>query len=1071
MTKKLAYLLLFWSLLLFSCMRAEVEEGKGIADGSPVEFDLQFGGSGLQDVLVTKSTLGEEAESAIYNMYAFIFDADGNKFYGKFFDGDNLGEDKQGILSDWWVIRNQSSSVSQTTGTLHIRSLAKGEGCKIVIIANIDAEMLNVSAERLKTVSSWDDLLDLKATLNQVIVSRSGHFPMTGVLENVSITRKPDTDQPQSIISPSTVSLQRLDAKIIFNVRVAGGASISSFSPITWNVVNVPKICYLLERGHYATAGPFVDAAQTSSDYFDTKVANFESETVTNDYYAGTDQHHILIHSFSFYMMENRRAPVADPDGRDWEYADRERQEKIPTGTNKVKNGDFLYAHPLSTYVEFGGRLQMAADGSDASTLSAEVHYRVHLGDFGSNLSDFNVFRNHTYIYNITIHGVDDIRVEVEGGVDEFDNPTPPEERDPGATGEVSVSRETVLTSDAHYSTHVISFHADNIDASKVTWDVVTPFNPNGATPSFTSEGNEITTGIDYEWVEFRKNSIDPTNHLYYENKRQRYSPRRGKSPNAATENPTMTVSELVTYLKQQKKLYDENPALSDFDQDESPKIVVTAFVNEYYYETNPITGKYDKELWKKVVNQPMRYMHILSETKSSADGESRVIGASFTIEQKSIQTIYDITAPGLNSAWGSEHWDDEQNLGVRTDVYWSTTASEDRGNTSLSNGRENTLKEWLLIDKDGNNSIMGDQNNGLAKWTVYLQLEASSETPLMQPGYNYLRYSCMARNRDNDGDGVIDQDEIRWYMASENQLMGLYLGSNGIEGDARLYQRDAVQMASNNKNDWRQHVFASTRYTFKVPMNSNDQARLIWAEEGLSGSSLGKWKSSNWDQTTTFSTRCVRNLGHDPSTGKSITESAPSKEPDPVIVVHRMKNGAEYPATVSSNKMDKNVYYVVDCSRLNKASIRYYTGEELVRHNEFSEQACLYTKFESVSVNDSRTFEKSTIRQINDWLDSDDNKGKANKYCPAGYRLCNLRELLVLRCFIPSGDVSTYYSGIQNVTRTWWFFGGQQPISVYKKNPDYWGFIAGTDKVQKAYADRTEHATASLRCVRDVKQ
>lgn len=1051
------------SFLLFplSCAREEVDT-VGIADGGPVEFSLPFGAGSLENVLVTKSTLEEQSESAIYNLYVFLFDAEGNKFYGKFFDGSNLGS-KPAHSSDWWTISNQSSSVAATSGTIHIRSLARGEGCKIVVIANIDAEMLSMSADQLKTVSKWSDLQNVKVKLNQVMVSRSGHFPMTGVLEDVSITRVPGTTN--SIIkvgdSDAAISLQRLDAKIIFNVRVAAGegVNISSFSPMTWKVVNAPKSCYLVERGHYGTTGPFTDAGTSINDYFETTAANFESETPTSDTYAATDQHHISIHSFSFYMLESRLSPKATPSGG-WTYADRERQEKISLSATRVKNGAFLYAPDLAPYVEFSGRLQMSG-AADASTLSASVQYRIHLGDFGADLANFSVFRNHTYVYDIIIHGVDDIRAEVEGIYDEDGNlVSGPEEREPGASGEVSVSRETVLVSDAHYSTHVITFHAANIDADRVTWDVVTPFNPKGATPSFTPEGNEVTAGIDYEWVEFRLNNKD-SDGKYYQEQRQIYKPRSGN--NIDPENPTMTVSDLVAYLKEQKAKFDAGEP-SDFDTDENPKIAVTAFVNEYYYETHPLTGQYDPQLWKKVVNQPMRYMHILSETKTSADGESRVVGASFTIEQKSIQSIYNVTTEGLNSAWGSEHTDDEQNLGI-AGRYWSNQNNEERGNTSLSNGKENTLKEWNLIDAKGNVTSLGQLGNSDAWWSTYLQLEASNETPYMKEGYRYLRYSCLSRNRDNDGDGVIDADEVRWYMAAENQLMGLFFGSYGIEGDARLYQRSAEQMASKNKDDWRQHVVASTvnahgtgSYAGK---NSNKFARVIWAEEGTSGSSLAY--TGNNDQTSKFSVRCVRNLGHDPATGNSITYSSFEVEPDPVIVTHRMKNGQEF-----SGAMDDGVYYVFDCTRLNKASLRYYTSSELVSHHEFSEQACLYAKFESASRNASiMRPDEWTARGITEWLDSDANKGKANQFCPEGYRMCNLREMLLLRYFIPSGDVGYYFNGQRNLARTWWFFGAHQPISNYRKTNDHWGFANSAEKTEKA---GNSQKTKSIRCVRDIK-
>lgn len=244
--------------------------------------------------------------------------------------------------------------------------------------------------------------------------------------------------------------------------------------------------------------------------------------------------------------------------------------------------------------------------------------------------------------------------------------------------------------------------------------------------------------------------------------------------------------------MRRQKRRYDaglDNDFDSTPDSEGGPKISVTAFVNEYYYERNPITGEEDPDLWRQFVNQPMRYMYILSETQSSADGESQVIGSSFTIQQKSIQTIYNIQNERLSAAWGCEHTDDEQERGLQK---YDRSGSGDRGNKSESNGRMNTLKEWALINPDGSNRILGDYTEEDAYWHHYMNLTADNETPIMLPNYRYLRYSCMSRNRDNNGNGVIDQDEVRWYMGSHNQLIGLFIGSYGIEGDARLYQRNA---------------------------------------------------------------------------------------------------------------------------------------------------------------------------------------------------------------------------------------------------------------------------------------
>ena len=47
------------------------------------------------------------------------------------------------------------------------------------------------------------------------------------------------------------------------------------------------------------------------------------------------------------------------------------------------------------------------------------------------------------------------------------------------------------------------------------------------------------------------------------------------------------------------------------------------------------------------------------------------------------------------------------------------------------------------------------------------MNFEVDNDTPQLQDACKNLRYSCMTRNRDNNGDGVIDRNEIRWYTAS----------------------------------------------------------------------------------------------------------------------------------------------------------------------------------------------------------------------------------------------------------------------------------------------------------------
>ena len=1087
--KKLLHIA-FLLLLCVSCVRETVAEYPEGEEGLPVDVELFFGPVDAQSVTIsTRSTLGVAQESRVNNMFVFIFDANGKKIYGHFFDGSNYGQPEAGG-TDWWEVTNiTSESQGETHGTIHLKTITKNN-CTIVGIANINVDMLAISLGQLSATQKLSDLEAMKVTMNQTDIESSGFFMMTGRLDGVNITRDPDAETQRI---EGTLIYRRLNAKIQFNVRVAPGSPISSFQMTKWELVNEPITTYLLERGTYISGDAPEDAASVSSDFIRTGELNYETETVTNDYYSGSSINKIVSYGFSFYMMENRFAPLAEPRT----YEDRDRQQKlneVDRGPfSKVDNGPFIYADPRSAYVIIHGNLQMDASHVDANgTLSADVQYIIHLGDFTKSVSDFNIYRNHNYIFNISIYGVNDIVAEVDANYD----PDPTQrlnEPEPGATGKVVVALEEVYTCDSHYTSHVVSFHANTLDTENVTWYVETPFNPEGASPTVI-DGYEYTEGVDYEWVEFRVNEMG-SDGLYKQN-RQIYKPR---TPEFAWAN-TMNITELVAYLKEQRGYYEEDldhmddpswTRKSDFDNETlengGPKISVTAFVNEYYYEVEPLEHRYIKDLWKQFVNKPMRCMHILSRSRHSADGESTSFGAAVTIQQKSIQSIYNINYPDLQSAWGVETEEDELESGATLYMPgWSrgkSPTSEDRGNTSISNGRMNTMKEWKMLDKNGNEQHMGQEGDEYAHWDTYLNLTATNEDILLrkdaQKDYRYLRWSCMSRNRDNNGNGIIDKDEIRWYMGADTQLLGLFLGSYGIEAEARLYQRSAQDQLSNDRNVWRQHVVASTRYPDRS--NSDVNARCVWAEEGLCGSDLSFY-NTNDGSTDYFSTRCVRNLGYyvDETDGKEkdITFAEPEIEPDQVIQMTRHRrvspsNDVLYP----TGNYDDYVYYDFDCSRVNQASLREPVSHELIAHDENSKAACLYTHFEvipaaeSIKVPSKMTFEGKSYdvqypRYMNAYLDASWGI-QSNPFCPEGYRLPNVREDAIIWNFIPVLD-RNYLYGINNHSRTHWSFGVD---GVRRKTGlSSWGWSVSKVKILMANERKDDQRASAIRCVRDIQ-
>ena len=1023
--KRLIYLL-FTLLCCVGCSNI-YDESLMPEEGDPVELTLRFGAQSVEDNIVTRQTMPEISDEAkIWNLYIYIFDSAGNKIYGRYFDVADVLASANAVENsdeDAWYVSVPEGDSQNCSGVVKIHTIAQS-GCKIFGVSNIDSKMVNIAPEVFGNIQHESELLNMVVSLNQEFVERSGYFPMTGELSPVN-----------TAALSGTLQLCRIDAKVRFWVKV-GNDDIESFELKKWQIFNVSGDTYLMERGVRQKYNlPSTDSAQS---YFDTPTKNVENEEVYDNGGSTNMSDDKIRYGFSFYLLENALKPKKTPST----YSDRERQVKSAEGLN----GEWEYANDNSTYVVLSGRLTMNTDYNisedeikSGCTLNAEVQYVVHLGDFShAGPADFSTERNTSYTYTITINGVNDIRVEVDSSNDEIEGIT---ENAPGATGEVTIALQEIFDCDAHYETHVMSFDQKYIKADDVTWYVRTPFSE--GKPTVVND-TDVTTGLDFKWVEFRLN--EKWSNTYSLN-RMLYKPHATKldesgKPYPSADGQTMYVDELVKFLRDQKRAYDAGEP-NAFDR--NGKIVITAFVNEFYYDEHPFTSVAGPQLWKRIVNQDnMRLMHILSDTKESLDKESRVVGSSYTIQQRSIQTVYNQNHPDLQTAWGLEHIDEYANM---TYSPGGTGTSEYRGNDSDYNGRLNTLRELGLIGSNNTTFVEG------VRWDKYLNLTATNEESLLRDGsngganYKYLRYSCLTRNRDNNGNGIIEAEEIRWYTASIKQLIGVWMGADGIDNTSRLYTRTASERASNDEKMWRQHVVSSTCYKPEGGNYNSNNPCIVWAEEG---SSIGDLKgSTDWGRITEWEVRCVRNLGMDDSGDADV-----------------MATATDYIQVKGSDAVP-----LFDLNYLNEKSIRYLgqEGVDLVYSDELSAQNRLYWQFEATSLN----CPSFTATSFPDMQANIDRSLGNNPYCPPGYRLPNQREMTLMHFYA----APSFWDNVsQAYTRTYYSYGmnGSNPKptevdpSISNQQKTGWARDRNNIYMENSIRESQQRSTRA-RCVRDI--
>ncbi len=1064
---------IIFTLCAAACERDLIPGGTD-AEGVDVMARLNFAPQANVEIS-TKSTLSELAENRVLNLFVFLFDSNGNKLYSHYFDNSNM----QSVTSTsslsgegWWV----SNSETLTQGGIQIKATS-GSGYKIYAMANLDADMVRVSSDLLShNINNEQELKDFSIYLNQEIIYRNGYFPMTGILEDLKIDSTGKITKTDGT-APGTLMLRRLDAKIEFIFKAGtraddAGQKIKSFTAKQWKVINVPSTAYLIEQS--SDSGNVPPTASTESyvnyapKFFDTDWVNFE-EFPTD----GTKR-------FSFYMLENRQTPKNIVTS----YQDRSRQVKQTSGYHVGENETvtvsyvnsrgssvtrdmrvFSNANDFSTYVLVTGRVDMELENDDSGKiLGGDVQYLIHLGDWSfsegsswsndtySGFNNFNTERNTSYTYTVTINSVNNIRVEVEtAGKTDTEN-------QPGATGQITIAKEEIAVCDAHYYSKTMTFHASNFfeglksTADDLTWSVKTPFSDG------TPDDPLIPGALDYNWVHFRLNKKNDDG-TYNQNRRkfvnptrrfQSYDTWRDATTNAESDGTDglagyhndglMNIIDLVKYIKEQVKLletYYQNPGMTytgDFDNPDdkaTAQICVTAFVDEFYYDKNPVTGVTSPTLWKSFANQPDRSLHILCNSNVSTDLESRATGSVVTIQQHAIQTIYntDLDYTSLQTAWGLEYVDEFTDV-VTTYNTDSDTYTGSGQNTDSFNGMYNSVKEW------------GISTSGTSSWGTYLDFETLNDVPQMQSSYKALRYICMARNRDNNGDGKIDPEEIRWYTASIRQLIGLYVGEGVIDHHSRVYYRSAEEIASTDANVWRQHVISSTKY------DGNDQPTVVWGEEGISTGDIGG--SYLYGGPNKFSVRCVRNLGMSNPSSSDLADT--SFKPD------------DYVETSTEGSGD-NAVVTFNATHLNNAALRYYTSRELDYHSNTSDINRLYKRFEVLPTSKATTVPYSTdattyptFQTVNTAVTAAINAGNDNPYCPEGYRLPNQMELAILK----------YYDVLSSpmVSRTYWDLGVVGYGGSGKDGGNKYGYIYTNNNISLTVSG----AQYVYRCVRDIR-
>ena len=976
----------FIPLLLTLVTSCSIDEKFGfqVEKGVPTTVSLNFDVAGRQ--VYTRAAQPSEDEYRVGNLYILVFDSEGRRLMVT----DDAGADK----SFFYGTKGGLSFDTQTaTGSVNF-NVPSGD-VNIVGIANIISEDKTPDVVSGYDISvddlSMDAIPDL-ASLKELIVNRvdesvfrGKYFLMTGVLENVLVSNAESASGESRNIANCTLMLRRVDAKVTVTMTSELPSTDASFEPKTWKVMRVPKQSLLLpaEGTDPWTDGKNLDATGEAAEYFDmTEPLDFEEINYKDD---NDNTFYYNEGSFTFYMPENRKLFSREITETDRTKAYAAREAGLTSGT-------FTYANPNSTYLEMNGYISYT--DTDGSVVNADVTFTVHLGYASRNPNDYDTKRNGHYRYTIKVKGISDITAEVEHDEDGYEGDRP------GYQGDVIINSSSaqIYNLDAHYETRLLKIPVDHtFDFENMTWSIMTPF-----CSGVYRNDCDVSDINDYEWIKFAINAqhggTDPSKFVKFPGIKdtdgtEHYNSSWTPEVIDSKDRPLMNIKQLLDYIRYKKTNEELNELLLN------EEICITAFIDEYYYNDRS---------WKDFVNTYDRQMHIITDgVKYSPDRHSAVAYASYSFVQRSIRSIYNTEASGLTTGWGVETLTEPVDIGPNEEGYAD----------ALQNGDNRLVPGASLIAGLGSSS---DRKNGRSNtWTLWQGkdldniIDYSNQT-IPDEGNQNAVYACMLRNRDENGNGTIDDNELKWYLAAIDQLVDLYIGEGALNKDSRLYPYDPANgdYPPGDRIFW--HYVSSSA--------NGDQPWVLWAEEGASiGSYKNDDKSSDANKDSEslvedhYSFRCIRNLGI-PDDDYSIPADFVSKPNDKGNYVYEFDLSALHPnARRLINDRKQKIGPHNEKDEINRPFERFeVTGEnygwssnggttDIYREAELKEPGGPFN---------ANQYDEATF----DWINKQ-NWTFYNEHnpCPDGYRLPNQRELLIISTRLedsqwPSYNILVYY-------------------------------------------------------------
>ena len=758
--KKIAITLL--TVVMFSsCVKEKLlDNGGSVEEGNPALVSLKIDMAAMGGAPKTRAMTPEQ-EKKIENLRVLIFNSEGNIVTNKKYTGD--------------------------PGTsLDIKTYS-GNNRKIYIVANT----VQAQDDRLAQVSTIDALQAEITTPEELDFGLGGtkSLMMTGKLEGVNI--QPGTGN--TLTTP--IQLHFFSAKLTLIVRDATVPD-EQVTLLGWDIVDVPQKIYIFPN----RADHPLDV--NNNDNWLSTSANYPFET-------GADAKEGKV---ELYLPENRRGGRVSrslPDNSD------DRYPGMAFGDNDDR-GKRWFAPKRATHIVIQAMHKTADE-------TKQVTAYIYLG--ADSHSNYNLERGNHYTFTVTVNGLRDIRIDTN--VDYV-------------VGDFRVDHGTNLAMDSHPDFRPMRIHAPG---GKVTMEVL----------DASGKGHDEIGYAPPSWVK-----ISPLNLMYHQVKqpapndywqqdagsagsfvRAKYIPHKSyRNANPTSANASWWTEAINRPDGGNGQTDDDVMAFADATHRMCYAITDIGFTGESAVTNKTLCVYADEFFNEGGIREAKIRFRFYKEGGNSDAPEEKI----FTVTQQGYLALFDESKPdaglqrlnedGTPSGGGPKKFVFESieevtlsmNPGIDPKVQMTMTMQWGFTNISLYNGADKHRNGYFLTANAVYNDVtrVNNEPTGFGETsTSYRPMYGNNQSggkgvipnyrgttvgPYYQPKATDVIYHpiykssaaryCHEKNRDLNGDGVIDASETKWYLPSQQELQMAWIA--GLQGsfNANTYWSATGDMA-----------------------------------------------------------------------------------------------------------------------------------------------------------------------------------------------------------------------------------------------------------------------------------